>query len=406
MAWNEPGGNGPKDPWGNNDRGNNSGNNDRGNNRGPNNNRGGNQPPDLDEAIQQLMKKLNGLFGGNGGGNNRKNQNNGAGGMFGIAAAILVVMLGFNTFYTLDEQERGVVLRLGEYLKTEQPGLQWKIPLLDQVIPVNTTKVREAEIKERMLTEDENIVEVELNAQYRVVDPVAFALRVEAPERTLLSAAESALRHEVGSTAMDPILTTGRAELAEKVQLRLQDYLERYATGMVLTNVNIKDARPPAQVKAAFDDVQKAKQDKERFINESEAYANSIVPEARGRAQRQLEEASAYKERIIARAEGEAARFDNLYSEYKKAPKVTRERLYIESVTEVYNNASKVMVDVDGGNNMMYLPLDQIIKNMPAQANTSGAISDNDISRLTDRVLNEVRARQNSSSSSRRGEGR
>lgn len=404
MAWNEPGGNGPKDPWGNNsgnDRGNNGGNN-----RGPNNNRGGNQPPDLDEAIQQLMKKLNGFFGGNGGGNNRKNQNNGAGGMFGIAAAILVVMLGFNSVYTLDEQERGVVLRLGEYLKTEQPGLRFKIPLVDTVIPVNTTKVREAEIKERMLTEDENIVEVELNAQYRVVDPVAFALRVEAPERTLLSAAESALRHEVGSTAMDPILTTGRAELAEKVQLRLQDYLERYATGMVLTNVNIKDARPPAQVKAAFDDVQKAKQDKERFINESEAYANSIVPEARGRAQRQLEEASAYKERIIARAEGEAARFDNLYSEYKKAPKVTRERLYIESVTEVYNNASKVMVDVDGGNNMMYLPLDQIIKNMPAQANTSGAISDNDISRLTDRVLNEVRARQNSSSSSRRGEGR
>ncbi|WP_420588376.1 FtsH protease activity modulator HflK [Bacterioplanoides sp.] len=400
MAWNEPGGNGPKDPWGNNDRG------GRDNNNRGNNNRGGNQPPDLDEALKQLLDKLNGMFGG--GGNNNRNSNNqgsGAGGMFGIAAAVLVVMLGFNAVYTLDEQERGVVLRLGEYLKTEQPGLRFKIPLIDKVIPVNTTKVREAEIKERMLTEDENIVEVELNAQYRVVDPVSFALRVEAPERTLLSAAESALRHEVGSTEMDPILTTGRAELAEKVQLRLQDYLERYQTGMVLTNVNIKDARPPAQVKAAFDDVQKAKQDKERFINESEAYANSIVPEARGRAQRQLEEASAYKERIIARAEGEAARFDNLYSEYKKAPKVTRERLYIESITEVYNNASKVMVDVDGGNNMMYLPLDQIIKNMPAQ-NKTNAISDNDISRLTDRVLNEVRARQNSSSSSRRGEGR
>ena len=401
MAWNEPGGNGPKDPWGNNDRG------DRGNDNRGNNNRGGNQPPDLDEALKQLLDKLNGMFGGRGNNNrNNNNQGSGAGGMFGIAAVVLVVMLGFNAVYTLDEQERGVVLRLGEYLKTEQPGLRFKIPLVDSVIPVNTTKVREAEIKERMLTEDENIVEVELNAQYRVVDPVSFALRVEAPERTLLSAAESALRHEVGSTEMDPILTTGRAELAEKVQLRLQDYLERYQTGMVLTNVNIKDARPPAQVKAAFDDVQKAKQDKERFINESEAYANSIVPEARGRAQRQLEEASAYKERIIARAEGEAARFDNLYSEYKNAPKVTRERLYIESITEVYNKASKVMVDVDGGNNMMYLPLDQIVKNMPAQSK-AGAISDNEISRLTDRVLNEVRARQNSSSSSsRRGEGR
>lgn len=398
MAWNEPGGNGPKDPWGNNNRG----NNDRGNN-----NRGGNQPPDLDEALQQLLKKLNGLFGGNGGGNNRNNkQGNGAGGMFGIAAVIVVVMLVFNSVYTLDEQERGVVLRLGEYLKTEQPGLRFKIPLIDQVIPVNTTKVREAEIKERMLTEDENIVEVELNTQYRVLDPIAFALRVESPERTMLSAAESALRHEVGSTAMDPILTVGRAELAEKVKLRLQDYLDRYSTGMELTNVNIKDARPPAQVKAAFDDVQKAKQDKERFINEADSYANSIVPEARGRAQRQLEEARAYKERIIARAEGEAARFENLYNEYRKAPEVTRERLYIETITEVYNKASKVMVDVDGGNNMMYLPLDQIIKNMPAQAATSGGISDNDIARLTDRVLNEVRARQNTSNSSRRGEGR
>ena len=398
MAWNEPGGNGPKDPWGNNNRG----NNDRGNN-----NRGGNQPPDLDEALQQLLKKLNGLFGGNGGGNNRNNkQGNGAGGMFGIAAVIVVVMLVFNSVYTLDEQERGVVLRLGEYLKTEQPGLRFKIPLIDQVIPVNTTKVREAEIKERMLTEDENIVEVELNTQYRVLDPIAFALRVESPERTMLSAAESALRHEVGSTAMDPILTVGRAELAEKVKLRLQDYLDRYSTGMELTNVNIKDARPPAQVKAAFDDVQKAKQDKERFINEADSYANSIEPEARGRAQRQLEEARAYKERIIARAEGEAARFENLYNEYRKAPEVTRERLYIETITEVYNKASKVMVDVDGGNNMMYLPLDQIIKNMPAPAATSGGISDNDIARLTDRVLNEVRARQNTSNSSRRGEGR
>lgn len=393
MAWNEPGGNGnPNDPWGNNNRG----------KRG-NNNRGNNQPPDLDEALKQMLDKLNSLFGGKGDGGKGGN-NQGAGGLFGIAAVILVVLLAFQSVYTLDEQERGVVLRLGEYLKTEQPGLRWKIPLVDRVIPVNTTKVREAEIKERMLTEDENIVEVELNAQYRVVDPVSFALRVESPERTLLSAAESALRHEIGSTAMDPILTIGRAELAEKVQLRLQDYLERYQTGMVLTNVNIKDARPPQQVKAAFDDVQKAKQDKERIINESEAYANSIVPEARGRAQRQREEASAYKERIVARAQGEAERFEKLYAEYKKAPKVTRERLYIEAVSNVYTNTSKVLVDVEGGNNMMYLPLDKLMKQLP-RASGASALSDADISRLTDRVLNEYNARRNAQSS-RRGEGR
>jgi membrane protease subunit HflK len=394
MAWNEPGGKGnPNDPWGNNNRGN--------NNRG-----GGNQPPDLDEALKQLMDKLNGLLGGG-----KRNNNNGgnggagAGGMFGIVGAILVVFLGFQAVYTLDEQERGVVLRLGKYLKTENPGLRFKIPLVDQVIPVKTTQVRTAEIKERMLTEDENIVEVELEVQYRVTDPVSYALRIEQPERTLTAAAESALRHEVGSAAMDPILTTGRPELADKVQIRLQDYLERYQTGMVISQLNIKDSRPPSQVKAAFDDVQKAKNDKETLTNQAEAYANSIVPESRGKAQRQLEEASAYKERVIARAEGEASRFSQLYQEYKKAPAVTRERLYIDAVSEVYSNTSKVLVDVEGGNNMMYLPLDKLVQNLPSAPGGNG-LSNSDISRLTDEVLNEVRSRQNNTSNTVRREGR
>lgn len=393
MAWNEPGGKGnPNDPWGNNNRG--------------NNNRGGNQPPDLDEALKQLMDKLNGLFGKGGNRNNDRNDNNGgAGGLLGIAVAVLGVFLVFNSVYTLDEQERGVVLRMGKYLKTESPGLHFKVPVLDQVIPVATTKVREAEIKERMLTEDENIVEVELNAQYRVSDPVAFALRVEQPERTLVAAAESALRHEVGSTAMDPILTTGRAVLAEKVQIRLQNYLDRYQTGMQLMNVNIKDSRPPSEVKDAFDDVQKAKNDKETLTNQAEAYANSIVPEARGKAQRQLEEASAYKDRVVAQAEGEAERFTKLYTEYKKAPAVTRERLYIDAVSDVYKNTSKVLVDVKGGNNMMYLPLDKLMQNLPT-APGGNSLSSSDISRLTDEVLNEVRARQNSSNSNTSRGGR
>ncbi|MDK2776992.1 MAG: FtsH protease activity modulator HflK [Pseudomonadota bacterium] len=394
MAWNEPGGKGnPNDPWGNNNRG------------GDKNRGGGNQPPDLDEALKQLMDKLNGLFGGGKRNNNNRKGGGGAGGLFGIGAAIIVVLLVFNSVYTLDEQERGVVLRLGKYLKTENPGLRFKIPLVDQVIPVATTKVRESEIKERMLTEDENIVEVELNVQYRVSDPVAFALRVEQPERTLLSAAESALRHEVGSAAMDPILTTGRAELADKVQTRLQDYLDRYETGMVLSNVNIKDARPPAQVKDAFDDVQKAKNDKETMTNQAESYANSIVPESRGKAQRQLEEAAAYKERVIARAQGEASRFDQLYAEYRKAPEVTRERLYIDAVSEVYGKSSKVLVDVDGGNNMMYLPLDKLMQSLPA-APGSAQLSNSDISRLTDQVLSEVRSRQSNSGTTTRREGR
>ncbi|MGB1091365.1 MAG: FtsH protease activity modulator HflK [Oceanobacter sp.] len=384
MVWNEPGGKGnPNDPWGNNNRGN--------KNRGGGNN---NQPPDIDEALKQLLDKLNGLFGGNGGGNNNGSSDGqgGFGGMLMAAGAILVVILGFNSVYTLDETERGVVLRLGEYLKTENPGLRFKLPLVDDVIVVSTTNVREIEVKERMLTEDENIVEIDLSVQYRIADPVSFSLRVESPERTLQSATESALRHEAGSTAMDQILTVGRNLLADQVQIRLQDYLDRYQTGIELNTVNIKDARPPAQVSAAFDDVQKAKQDKDRFISEAEAYANSVVPEARGRAQRQLEEASAYKEQVIARAEGEAARFNDLYTEYRKAPKVMRERLYIDAVSDLYANSNKVLVDVEGGNNMMYLPLDKIMRSVPAPTD-NGSLSSSDLSRLSDQVLSELRSR-------------
>lgn len=388
MAWNEPGGKGnPNDPWGSNNN----------NNRGGGNNNRGNQPPDLDEALKQLLNKLNGLFGGKkGGGNNDHGNNNSSSngsGIVGIIVGVLLVALAFNSVYTLDEQERGVLLRLGKYHSTENPGLRWKIPLVDQVVPVNTTAVRTLEIRERMLTEDENIVEVELNAQYRVSDPVAFALRIETPERTLQIAAQSALRHEVGSASMDEVLTSGRVDLANRVNARLQEYLDRYRTGMVLTNVNVKDARPPEQVRAAFDDVQVAKLDKERIINEAEAYANAVVPEARGRAQRQLEEASAYKDRVVSRAQGEASRFNQLYAEYKKAPEVTRERLYIDAISEVYTNANKVLVDVKGGNNMMYLPLDKIMQNMPASTTGKG-LSSSDMSQLTDQVVNELRSRQ------------
>lgn len=379
MAWNEPGGN---DPWGNKNRG------------GKNNN--GNQPPDLDEAIKQLMDKLNGLFGGKkskGSGSNNFGGGNNSG-IFGILIVIVAIALLFNSVYTLDEQQRGVVLRLGKYQSTEMPGLHFKIPVIDQVIPVNTTAVRTLEIRERMLTEDENIVEVELNAQYRVADPVKFALRIEQPQLALQIAAQSALRHEVGSAAMDDVLTSGRVELADRTQIRLQEYLDRYLTGMVLTNVNIKDARPPEQVRSAFDDVQVAKLDKERMINEAEAYANAVVPEARGAAQRQIEEARAYRDRVIARAQGEAERFEKLYAEYRKAPQVTRDRLYIDAISEVYNNASKVLVDVEGGNNMMYIPLDKIVQNV--SATTGGdTLTKADINRITEQVLGEVRSRQN-----------
>ncbi|MEC9255766.1 MAG: FtsH protease activity modulator HflK [Pseudomonadota bacterium] len=395
MAWNEPGGNGnkPKDPWGNNNRGNGGG--------------GVNQPPYLDDVIRMLTYKLNVLFGGKKSGVNNNHGGDGSiTGFLVVSAVIAAILLAMNSVYILDTQERGVVLRTGKFDRIEGEGLNWKLPVIEDVIIVNATRVRETEIRESMLTEDENIVDVKLNVQYRVTDPVSYALRVEDPELTLRDAAESALRHEVGSTEMDPILTTGRVVLAEAVKQRLQFYMDEYNTGITLQNVNIKDATPPAAVKEAFDDVQRAKQDKERTINDAEAYANSVVPEARGRAQRQLEEARAYRERVVARAEGEADRFTKLLSEYNKAPAVTRERLYIDAVTQVYNKSSKVLVDVEGGNNMMYLPLDKLTQQVQGVARQSD-LSDEDIKRLTDEVIREANSRRTSGSSSTiRREGR
>ncbi len=381
MAWNEPGGgNNDKDPWGNNNRG--------GNNQGP---------PDLDEALKQLMDKLNGMFGGkksNSNGGSSNSSGPGAGGFFALILIIGLGVLGFKSVYTIDEQERGVVLSVGKYDRTLQPGLRFVIPFIEIVTPVNVTNVRNAELKELMLTQDENVVEVAMNVQYRVVDPVSFSLRIEDPERSLLHAAESALRHEVGSTDMDPILTSGRTLLAGNVRDRLQTYMSNYQTGIEVDKVNIKDATAPQQVKAAFDDVQSAKLDKERYVNEAEAYANTIVPEARGKAQRMLEEANAYKEQVIARAEGEADRFVKLHKEYRKAPKVTRERLYLDSISKVYGNSSKVLVDVEGGNNMMYLPLDKIMEQSRTNRSEMTSGSDADISGIADRVVEELRLRQ------------
>jgi len=387
MAWNEPGGNrNDNDPWGSGNKGNNGGKNQG--------------PPDLDEALKQMMDKLNGLFGsgpkkaggnGSGGGSSQ-----GAGGIIVFALILLVGFLAFKSFYTIDEQERGVVLQLGEYNRTLDPGLRFVIPVVEKIIPVNVTNVRNAELKQEMLTQDENVVEVELNVQFTVSDPVAFALRSEDPERSLQHAAESALRHEVGSTDLNPIMTAGRAILADNTRTRLQNFMDEYQTGINVSIVNVKEARAPSAVQAAFDDVQKANLDKERYVNEAEAYANTVVPEARGKSQRMLEEANGYKELVIAKAQGEASRFEKLLVEYKKAPEVTRDRLYLDAITSVYANSSKVLVDVEGGNNMMYLPLDKLVSNRPAVASKDyddGAVSD-----IADQVIEELRTRNSRSS--------
>ncbi len=375
MAWNEPGGKN-NDPWG-------------GNNQGP---------PDLDEALKKFQEKIGGLFGGSGGGSGQA-PGMGAGSLGAIALIAVFVWAVFG-FYQVDQQEKAVILRLGVYHDTVSAGLHWNPPLIDAVEKINVTKVRSAEHRASMLTEDENIVDVPMSVQYTVSDPAHFLLKVRNPEHSLEQAMESALRHVVGSSAMDQVITEGRKQMAIDVKLRLQNYLDSYQTGILVSEVNIRESRAPAQVQDAFDDVTRAKEDKSRLKNEAEAYANTIIPEARGAAQRQLEESNAYRDQVIARAEGEAARFSKLLVEYKKAPEVTRRRLYLDAMQDVYSNSTKVMVDVKGGNNMLYLPLDKIARG--SIGSTSSSLDELDIQDLTDRVVEQLRRE----SQTRRREGR
>ncbi|MCB1675853.1 MAG: FtsH protease activity modulator HflK [Halioglobus sp.] len=385
MSWNEPGGgnNKPKDPWGGGDQG----------------------PPDLDEALKKLQEKMGGLFGGRGGSSGGSGGSGGGipGALLAVIAAGALLVWALMGFYQVDQQERAVVLRFGKYHSTVQPGLQWNPPLIDQVIQINTTKVRAVSFREIMLTRDENIVEVKLSVQYVINDPDKFVLKVRDPERSLQHAAQSALRHVVGGTRMDLVLTEGRAQIAIDVQQRLQEYIDMYETGILISQVTVDESKPPTQVQSAFDDVIKAREDEERVKNEAQAYANGIVPEARGAAQRQIEEASAYKEQVIANAEGEAQRFAKLLSEYRKAPEVTRERLYLDAVQQVYGNTSKVMVDVEGGNNIMYLPLDKLTSSA-ASGSTARAfkIDSSNIRELTNAVTEQLR-RDAAASGNRRG---
>ncbi len=347
MAWNEPGGGnqGDKDPWGNR--------NDQG-------------PPDLDEAFRKLQNNLSEMFGG------KKTSGGGASGsggglsrgMLGAIGAVLFLLWLVMGVYTIDEQERGVVLRFGKALpEVVQPGLHWNPPIIDRVLKENVTRVRDIRIDSEMLTEDENIVKVvNMTVQYVIGDVAKYLLKVKNPDVSLIQATESAIRHEVGSAEMNDVLTEGRANLGTLVQERIQSYMDEYQTGITINQVNIDETAPPDAVRAAFDDVIKAREDEVRFRNEADAYANQIVPEARGEAQRLLEEARGYQQRVVAQAQGEAQRFNKLYTEYKLAPEVTRERIYIDTLEYVMSNSTKVMIDVDGGNNLLYLPLDKIME--------------------------------------------
>jgi membrane protease subunit HflK len=376
MAWNEPGGGKNNDPWGG------------GNNQGP---------PDLDEAFKKFMDKFGGLFGG-GSGSGAGGPSPVSGGMIGVLVVVaLLVWAGFGV-YQVDEKERAVILRLGKYQEIAGPGLHWNPPLIDHISIVRVTEERQYASRGMMLTEDENIVELPLTVQYNVSDPKAFVLNVSEPEISLQHATDSALRHVVGSSKLDDVVSTGREKLGDDVKLRLQTLLNDYGTGIQVVNINIQEAKPPTEVKAAYDDVIKAREDKERLINESQAYANGIIPEARGGAQRMIEEASGYREKVILEAIGEAERFEKLLTEYAKAPGVTRERLYLDAVESVMSSSSKVMIDVEGGNNMMYLPLDKLTQSGASVGGSSRPAStsmDNyDISEIADEVIKKLRREQ------------
>ena len=335
--------------------------------RDPWGNQGGEQgPPDLDDAFRKLQGQLSGLFGGGGGSGSSK----GGGGkgfrispkLIGILVLVVVLIYCGVGFYTVDASERGVVLQFGKVNRVEQPGLRFHFPFVEEVIKVITTEIRSIPLSQQMLTEDENIVEADLRIQYKASEPIKYVVDIRDPEKSIENAAESALRHVVGSSTMNAVITEGREKLGIDVQERVQSYLDRYQSGIQVYKVVVETVGPPEEVKDAFDDVQKAQEDEQRVIDEANQKAAQLVPEARGRAQRDIEAANAYRDQVIAIAQGEADRFTKLLYEYQQAKQVTRDRLYITAMETVLRSSGIVMVDVSSGNNLLLLPLDQMLR--------------------------------------------
>lgn len=363
MAWNEPGNSGDRDPWGGGD---------------------GNGPPDLDEVMKNLQKKVSGIFGGNKGGSTNGASTGGGqpglpGGLIIGGAVIALLIWGFTGIYRISEGQQGVELRFGEFKSVSAPGLHWHIPKpIEWVEVVDLGQSRAVEIGYRqnsrtgqtglvpreslMLTRDENIIDIKFAVQYRIDDAKDYLFNILDPEGTLQQVAEAAIRQQVGETDMDSILSKDRDAVAAGVSKTIQELLDLYQSGLLITRVNMQDAQPPEQVQAAFDDAVKAREDKQRLINEAEAYRNDVLPRASGEAARIMAEANAYEATLVANARGVAARFTSLREVYDKSPQVTRQRLYLETMEDVLSSNRKVMIEGDAGNNMLYLPLDRLIK--------------------------------------------
>jgi membrane protease subunit HflK len=353
MAWNDP-------QWGNNgNRNKNSG------------------PPDLDELWKRLNERINAIFGnkggGSGGGSSFPQGGLPGGNLLGLLIILMVLVWVASGFYIVDTGQRGVVLRFGKYSETTEPGPRWHLPWpIESREIVNVDQVRTVEIGYRnnvkskvireslMLTDDENIIDLQFAVQYILKDPVEFLFVNRSPEDAVLQVAETSMREIVGRNKMDFVLYEGRADIADRAKVLMQEILDRYKTGISISQVTLQNIQPPEQVQAAFDDAVKAGQDRERLKNEAEAYFNDVVPRARGMASRLKAESDGYKLAVTANAEGEASRFSQIVTEYLKAPQVTRERIYLDTMQTVMNNTSKVVVDQKGGNSLLYLPLDKL----------------------------------------------
>ncbi len=362
MAWNDENN---KNPWGGNNQ----------------------TPPELDEVIKDFKNKFNSRFGG--GSSGKGGVSKAARGSFKYFVILAVLLWLLSGIYIVDPAEKGVVLRFGAYQNTTSQGPHWRIPYpFESVYKVNVEQIRATEIGFRniqnssysgavsseslMLTKDENMVDVKLAVQYKIADAKAYLFNVFNPELTLSHVVQSVIRQVVGDNTMDHVLTTGREQVAQEVKTASQGLLNEYNTGLIITAVTMQDAQPPIQVKASFDDVVKAREDEQRYINEAKAYANDIVPKARGASQRLLAEAEAYKSQVVSKSEGEAYRFNQILEEYLKAPVVTKERLYRETLEEVLGSTSKVIVD-SNSNSLMYLPIDQLINTSRSSRSSSSA---------------------------------
>ncbi|MED9963638.1 MAG: FtsH protease activity modulator HflK, partial [Haemophilus parainfluenzae] len=329
-------------------------------------------PPDIEEVFNNLLKKLGG--GNKKGGSNNTSPNMPSfnlGKILPIAVVIGGIIWGASGFYTIKEAERGVTLRFGEFHSIVQPGLNWKPTFVDKVIPVNVEQVRELKTQGAMLTKDENMVKVEMTVQYRVQNPEKYLFSVSNADNSLGQATDSALRYVIGHMTMNDVLTTGRAVVREDTWKALNDIIKPYDMGLEVIDVNFQSARPPEEVKDAFDDAIKAQEDEQRYIREAEAYAREKEPIARGDAQRIVEEATAYKDRVVLDAQGEVERLQRLLPEFKAATDLLKERLYIQTMEKVMANTPKVMLDSNNGNNLTVLPLEQLMGKKSAQPTTT-----------------------------------